>query len=280
MSPVTEFPGQGSVSTGSALARTEVSQLHLCFGPLPPIRCIDSPALHGAHSLDSRHAKVYFDLRRSPLESPTIYVPSHSGTILHVSARKSGDRARRRGNGRPRLAQDKTLKNHVSFPPAQRACRRTMSTWSRIGSAPSADEEGVCLHVFDDAGELLSLKAIRKQVIYRAVAHCAGNVSEAAKGLGVGRSTLHRWMREDGDDRSARGASVRSDHDAASSKHKRQSGASTAHTGSRGLAKKRKTAPPMARRLKDVLRTTDNDDDPETNLGRCKMENSSNERLG
>jgi DNA-binding NtrC family response regulator len=52
--------------------------------------------------------------------------------------------------------------------------------------------------VFDGAGHLRSLEAVERDLIALAIDHYAGHMSEIARRLGIGRSTLYRKMREYG----------------------------------------------------------------------------------
>jgi DNA-binding NtrC family response regulator len=54
------------------------------------------------------------------------------------------------------------------------------------------------LHLYDEAGHLRSLEAVERDIIGLAIAHYAGHMSEIARRLGIGRSTLYRKLREYG----------------------------------------------------------------------------------
>jgi DNA-binding NtrC family response regulator len=54
------------------------------------------------------------------------------------------------------------------------------------------------VELFDDAGHLRALEAIERDLIQLAIEHYAGHMSEIARRLGIGRSTLYRKLREYG----------------------------------------------------------------------------------
>jgi DNA-binding NtrC family response regulator len=52
--------------------------------------------------------------------------------------------------------------------------------------------------VFDPEGHLRALESVEKDLIELALEHYAGHMSEIARRLGIGRSTLYRKLREYG----------------------------------------------------------------------------------
>jgi DNA-binding NtrC family response regulator len=50
--------------------------------------------------------------------------------------------------------------------------------------------------ITDEAGELRTLEAIERDLIQFAIDHYSGHMSEVARRLGIGRSTLYRKVRE------------------------------------------------------------------------------------
>ncbi len=80
------------------------------------------------------------------------------------------------------------------------------------GPAPAEERPGL-LDALDGRGALKPLSALEEEAIRFAIDHCAGQISEVARRLGIGRSTLYRKMREygliadapenDGDERAA-----------------------------------------------------------------------------
>jgi len=63
-------------------------------------------------------------------------------------------------------------------------------------SAPRSEASGPQVRITDGAGELRSLESIERDLIQYAIDHYAGHMSEVARRLGIGRSTLYRKMRE------------------------------------------------------------------------------------
>ena len=54
------------------------------------------------------------------------------------------------------------------------------------------------VRIFDEGGHLRALEAIERDLIELAIEHYAGHMSEIARRLGIGRSTLYRKLREYG----------------------------------------------------------------------------------
>jgi DNA-binding NtrC family response regulator len=52
--------------------------------------------------------------------------------------------------------------------------------------------------VFDAGGHLRKLEEVERDLIELAIEHYAGHMSEIARRLGIGRSTLYRKLREYG----------------------------------------------------------------------------------
>jgi DNA-binding NtrC family response regulator len=50
----------------------------------------------------------------------------------------------------------------------------------------------------DDCGELRSFEAVEEEVIRFAIDHYSGRMSEVARRLGIGRSTLYRRIKDYG----------------------------------------------------------------------------------
>jgi DNA-binding NtrC family response regulator len=61
---------------------------------------------------------------------------------------------------------------------------------------PSAD--GAPVRVMDEAGHLRTLEAVERDLIQLAIEVYAGHMTEVARRLGIGRSTLYRKVREQG----------------------------------------------------------------------------------
>jgi DNA-binding NtrC family response regulator len=64
------------------------------------------------------------------------------------------------------------------------------------GAAASADAGDQPVTITDDAGELRTLEQIERDLIQYAIDHYSGHMSEVARRLGIGRSTLYRKVRE------------------------------------------------------------------------------------
>jgi DNA-binding NtrC family response regulator len=64
--------------------------------------------------------------------------------------------------------------------------------------AAAADVTPPPVAVFDGEGHLRQLEQIERDLIELAIDHYAGHMSEVARRLGIGRSTLYRKLREYG----------------------------------------------------------------------------------
>ncbi len=69
-------------------------------------------------------------------------------------------------------------------------------------SASVATTEPVPVPIFDQGGHLRRLEEVERDLIELAIEHYAGHMSEIARRLGIGRSTLYRKLREYGLDES------------------------------------------------------------------------------
>ena len=61
---------------------------------------------------------------------------------------------------------------------------------------PRSDVSAMPLEIFDSNGHLRPLEAIEADVIRLAIDHYSGRMSEVARRLGIGRSTLYRKLGE------------------------------------------------------------------------------------
>jgi DNA-binding NtrC family response regulator len=61
---------------------------------------------------------------------------------------------------------------------------------------PANDLGDQPVHITDGTGELRTLEAIERDLIQFAIDHYSGHMSEVARRLGIGRSTLYRKVRE------------------------------------------------------------------------------------
>ena len=57
---------------------------------------------------------------------------------------------------------------------------------------------GAAVRILDDKGHLRTLEEIERDLIQLAIEIYAGHMSEVARRLGIGRSTLYRKVREQG----------------------------------------------------------------------------------
>ncbi|MCW8130467.1 MAG: helix-turn-helix domain-containing protein [Planctomycetota bacterium] len=87
------------------------------------------------------------------------------------------------GTTRPRAA-------HAGFTSARQSGAFRCRSRARMPSAPGAPAP---LSAGDD-GEILTMDEEEKKILLRALAVTGGNISEAARRLGLHRSTLHRKM--------------------------------------------------------------------------------------
>lgn len=75
-------------------------------------------------------------------------------------------------------------------------------------SEPTLPETAI--DMLDDAGEMRSLAEVEERMIRMAIAHYGGQMSEVARRLGIGRSTLYRKLKEYGIEADRRGESMAS----------------------------------------------------------------------
>jgi DNA-binding NtrC family response regulator len=116
--------------------------------------------------------------------------------------RLSGHRPGRRAlPGTPRLP------GHLGRSPLRRRCRdapRTPDHPPRAGREAPAEDTPV--RILDGQGHLRTLEDIERDLIQLAIEVYAGHMSEVARRLGIGRSTLYRKVREQGLEELIRGA--------------------------------------------------------------------------
>jgi DNA-binding NtrC family response regulator len=70
------------------------------------------------------------------------------------------------------------------------------STMRPVATTPANDPGPQPVTITDPAGELRTLEAIERDLIQFAIDHYSGHMSEVARRLGIGRSTLYRKVRE------------------------------------------------------------------------------------
>jgi len=74
----------------------------------------------------------------------------------------------------------------------------TVAIPSDGGETTSQMPQAVPVRVLDDRGHLRTLEEIERDLIQLAIEIYAGHMSEVARRLGIGRSTLYRKVREQG----------------------------------------------------------------------------------
>jgi DNA-binding NtrC family response regulator len=72
-----------------------------------------------------------------------------------------------------------------------------------FAAAASVEPVAPPVTMFDDTGHVRPLEAIERDLIVFAISHYAGHMSEVARRLGIGRSTLYRKLSELGIDNAA-----------------------------------------------------------------------------
>lgn len=77
-----------------------------------------------------------------------------------------------------------------------------MSAQELIAEAPA----GAPVRILDERGHLRTLEEIERDLIQLAIEIYAGHMSEVARRLGIGRSTLYRKVREQGLEEAVKGA--------------------------------------------------------------------------
>ena len=77
------------------------------------------------------------------------------------------------------------------------------AAFAAAAAAPPAAAEVSPVALFDDKGHVRALEAVERDLIAFAIEHYEGHMSEVARRLGIGRSTLYRKLREYGFDETA-----------------------------------------------------------------------------
>ena len=84
----------------------------------------------------------------------------------------------------------------ADFPQILSAPGHRVASGSPPDGGPVGDEMQPFISLIDEAGDLRSLAAIEAEVIRRAIHRCHGRLSEVARRLGIGRSTLYRRIED------------------------------------------------------------------------------------
>jgi DNA-binding NtrC family response regulator len=93
---------------------------------------------------------------------------------------------------KPLVAANDTLPVSVPQPANDHVVQVLASVMAQVSDAPKPVE------VFDKDGHLRALEQVERDLIELAIDHYAGHMSEVARRLGIGRSTLYRKLREYG----------------------------------------------------------------------------------
>ena len=101
--------------------------------------------------------------------------------------------------GKPMAAANDTLPVEVAAPPANdHNVTAAHAAFTQVMAEASATTIEPPVAVFDGEGHLRQLEQIERDLIELAIDHYAGHMSEVARRLGIGRSTLYRKLREYG----------------------------------------------------------------------------------
>jgi DNA-binding NtrC family response regulator len=112
------------------------------------------------------------------------YLTAHDFPFLAAEFEAAGVEA-----GPPRIEDED---EHIATPSAPLAA---MHAATLVGNSASESES---VHVFDRDGHLRTLEQIEKDLIALAIETYEGRMSEVARRLGMGRSTLYRKLRDHG----------------------------------------------------------------------------------
>ena len=82
------------------------------------------------------------------------------------------------------------------FPQISGLVGTAPSAVSHAALTPANDAADQPVLITDPTGELRTLEAIERDLIQFAIDHYSGHMSEVARRLGIGRSTLYRKVRE------------------------------------------------------------------------------------
>src|SRR5690606_32331454 len=98
---------------------------------------------------------------------------------------------------KPLMAANDTLPADTPVPANDHHASAAHASFS-AAIAAADDGSAAQVAVFDGAGHLRQLEQIERDLIELAIDHYAGHMSEVARRLGIGRSTLYRKLREYG----------------------------------------------------------------------------------
>ncbi len=109
---------------------------------------------------------------------------------------------------KPLLAANDALPMDVPAPANDHHATAAHAAYTAVVEA-SEDAAAQPVAVFDGEGHLRQLEQIERDLIELAIDHYAGHMSEVARRLGIGRSTLYRKLREYGLEEKAVGEKLR-----------------------------------------------------------------------
>ncbi len=128
----------------------------------------------------------------APLASPPLSPAPLSPTPLAAAHPSAAD---------PTSMGMPAAQNQPGFPPNGLA-----TALSEAGNGVDGEEDGEQIRIVDDTGHVRRLEDIEGEMIRLAIDRYAGHMSEVARRLGIGRSTLYRKVRELGLDVRAQSA--------------------------------------------------------------------------
>jgi DNA-binding NtrC family response regulator len=156
----------------------------------------------GRFRQDLYYRLVVFPIELPPLRRRREDIPA---LVEHFLAKYAGDAGRRITRVEPDALE--LLMRH-DWPGNVRELENVIHRSLLVASAPElkrddlprelAAEQGGAAGADNGPGELRSLEELERQAIESAIAHFGGNLSDVARQLGIGRSTLYRKLEQYG----------------------------------------------------------------------------------